>query len=222
MKKIFTLFAAVMVAAMAMAETITLLPTNFKASYGTDVTITVDEVNFVCSGMMYNSKGTPAGVVKQTFIQARKLSTGKTPTEPGELTNTTELENISSITVIAKELAEGKTFYMIFGQDTIDAATLTPAKVEIEYTGYENNTEKPGQKMNGSKYVFENPGTTNTFKFLNGESAVYFTSIEITYGTEPTAIENSEVEVKAVKIVRNGQVIIVREGVEYDLMGARM
>lgn len=38
----------------------------------------------------------------------------------------------------------------------------------------------------------------------------------------PTAIENSEVEAKAVKIVRNGQVIIVREGVEYDLMGARL
>lgn len=37
-----------------------------------------------------------------------------------------------------------------------------------------------------------------------------------------TAIQNSNVAVKAVKIIRNGQIVIVREGVEYNALGAQL
>jgi hypothetical protein len=36
----------------------------------------------------------------------------------------------------------------------------------------------------------------------------------------PTAIENSEVEVKAVKVIRDGQLFIEKNGVLYNAQGA--
>jgi hypothetical protein len=36
----------------------------------------------------------------------------------------------------------------------------------------------------------------------------------------PTDINNTDAAVKAVKVIRNGQLIIVREGIEYNAQGA--
>ena len=36
----------------------------------------------------------------------------------------------------------------------------------------------------------------------------------------PTAIDNTNDEIKAVKVIRNGQLIIVRDGVEFNAQGA--
>lgn len=75
----------------------------------------------------------------------------------------------------------------------------------------------------GNYYVIElgEPLAEETTVKFEGASrfAIFGVNVEI---EGATAIENSEVEVKATKIVRNGQVIIVREGVEYDMMGARL
>lgn len=38
-------------------------------------------------------------------------------------------------------------------------------------------------------------------------------------GSDPTALTNTEVENAVVKVIRNGQVLIVREGVTYNMMG---
>jgi len=36
----------------------------------------------------------------------------------------------------------------------------------------------------------------------------------------PTAIENTNAAVKAVKVIRNGQVLIIRDGKTYNVLGA--
>lgn len=41
-------------------------------------------------------------------------------------------------------------------------------------------------------------------------------------GSTPTAVDNTNVAVKAVKVIRNGQLIIVRDGVEYNAVGTRL
>ena len=41
------------------------------------------------------------------------------------------------------------------------------------------------------------------------------------FATEfPTAVENTEAEVKAVKVVENGQMFILKGGVKYNAQGA--
>ena len=44
--------------------------------------------------------------------------------------------------------------------------------------------------------------------------------LTVTYpSSNPTALTNTEVENAVVKVIRNGQVLIVREGVTYNMMG---
>ena len=46
--------------------------------------------------------------------------------------------------------------------------------------------------------------------------------ITMQYGDAPTAIENTKAEVKAVKVLRNGQLVIIKNGVEYNAVGAQV
>lgn len=56
---------------------------------------------------------------------------------------------------------------------------------------------------------------TYTFVFTIGNS-----TITVTYpSSTPTALSNTEAEKATVKVIRNGQVLIVREGVTYNMMG---
>ena len=56
---------------------------------------------------------------------------------------------------------------------------------------------------------------TYTFVFTIGNS-----TITVTYpSSTPTALSNTEAENSTVKVIRNGQVLIVREGVTYNMMG---
>jgi hypothetical protein len=52
----------------------------------------------------------------------------------------------------------------------------------------------------------------NPFAFAN----IYF------YGKEEQGVENVNDVVKAVKMIENGQVIIIKNGVKYNVMGARV
>lgn len=49
-----------------------------------------------------------------------------------------------------------------------------------------------------------------------------FAIANIYFWNEPTSVENVAAETKAVKVVRDGQVLILRNGVEYNLLGSEM
>lgn len=49
-----------------------------------------------------------------------------------------------------------------------------------------------------------------------------FAIANIYFWNEPTSVENVAAETKAVKVVRDGQVMILRNGVEYNLLGSEM
>jgi hypothetical protein len=45
-------------------------------------------------------------------------------------------------------------------------------------------------------------------------------TVNASFGDTATAIDNAEQEVKAVKVIRNGQLFIEKNGVLYDAQGA--
>ncbi len=55
-----------------------------------------------------------------------------------------------------------------------------------------------------------------------GKTAAYVNKLVITSEEEPTAVENAEAEVKAVKVVENGQLVIIKNGVRYNAAGAAL
>ena len=59
-----------------------------------------------------------------------------------------------------------------------------------------------------------NTATNNSAKYLVAAMTQLPNS-----GSDPTALTNTEVENAVVKVIRNGQVLIVREGVTYNMMG---
>ena len=57
-------------------------------------------------------------------------------------------------------------------------------------------------------------------KFAEGGSATYFIDNVYFYKEiVETALENNTIDMQSQKIIRNGQLIIIRGGVSYDLMG---
>ena len=59
-------------------------------------------------------------------------------------------------------------------------------------------------------------------KFAEGGNATYFIDNVYFYKapiTDPTNVENNTIDMQSQKIIRNGQLIIIRGGVSYDLMG---
>ena len=57
--------------------------------------------------------------------------------------------------------------------------------------------------------------------FSNDQMSNWSESVTFTPDEEPTAIDNTNADAKAAKRIVNGQLIIVREGVEYNAQGAR-
>lgn len=58
---------------------------------------------------------------------------------------------------------------------------------------------------------------------LTVKSAQYCRSLKVTYpASEPTALENTAVAGKAQKVVRDGQVLIIREGKTYNALGVEV
>ena len=169
MKKIFSLFAAVLFAGSMMATTITITgASGFKSTYGTGDTFTVDEVEFWYSGVMYNGKGTPEASAAKSFIQLRKSGSGA-----GEIKNNTEL-SLKSIVVATQN---DKDFTLSAGTAADDLSAVTkPAGT----TGTYAFTDKNGSEAscNVTLYTFNVEGK-KYFDILNGANASYFAYITI-------------------------------------------
>lgn len=168
MKKFFSLIAAVLFAGSMMAD-ITLTPTSgFPSSYGNGATFTVDEVEFWFSGAMYNSKNTPSGFAKQSFIQLRKSGSGA-----GEIKNNTELA-LKSITIATQN---DKDFTLSAGTTADDLTAVTkPAGTAGTYD-CKDNTDAD-KTCDVTIYKFNVEGM-KYFDILNGSNASYFAYIII-------------------------------------------
>ena len=174
MKKIFSLFAAVLFAGSMMAESITITAeSGFKSAYG-DGTFTVSEVEFAYSGVMYNAKKNPAGFGSKQLMQFRKSSSS---TNPGEIGNKTEM-NLKSIIVATQN---DKAF-------TLSAGTAADALEEVADPAKSTDTyaykDPDGKDASTSvtTYTFDVEGM-KYFDMKNGTAASYIAYIIIELGS---------------------------------------
>ena len=211
MKKIFSLFAAVLFAGSMMAADITITAENVKSSYSAEATFTIDEVEFWYSGVMYNGKNSPTGFASKQLLQFRKSSSGA-----GEIKNNTEL-NLKTITVATQN---DKAFTLSAGEkaDELSAIDLPEGKSGT-YACLDNDNKDKEAAV--TLYTFDVAGK-KYFDLLNGANASYiaYIKIELNEGGT-TAIDNAAVEAEAVKVFENGQLVIIKNGVRYNALGVQ-
>ncbi|MGN0226743.1 MAG: FN3 associated domain-containing protein [Paludibacteraceae bacterium] len=174
MKKIFSFFAAILFAGSMMAESISITPTSgFKSAYGSEAyTFTIGEVEFACSGAMYNGKGSPTGYASKQFIQFRKSGSGA-----GELKNNTEL-NLKSITVATQS---DKAFTLSAGTVSGTLSPIDkPAGTAGKYACKNNNDADIEADV--TIYTFDVEGM-KYFDILNGSNANYIAYVTIELGS---------------------------------------
>lgn len=86
---------------------------------------------------------------------------------------------------------------------------------------------KKDTKTRSALNIVDNPEFIGKEVKVYGQLVAYFGKPGVKNVTdfvapEATAVENSEVAAKAVKVIRNGQMVIVRDGIEYNMMGAQL
>ena len=170
MKKIFSLFAAVLFAGSMMAESITITAESFKSTYG-DGTFTLSEVEFAYTAAMYNGKGTPVAAAAKSFIQLRKSANGA-----GEIKNNGEL-SLKTITVATQN---DKEFTLSAGiaKDALEAVAKPEASDgKYEFTDRDGAAAECDVKI----YAFDVTGK-KYFDLLNGAAASYIAYITIELG----------------------------------------
>ena len=63
------------------------------------------------------------------------------------------------------------------------------------------------------------------FDFIKADEEDYLfnlNNVSFTKKSNPTALDNANANTKAVKIIRNGQLVIIRDGVEYNALGSKL
>ena len=155
--------------------------------------------------------------------------------------------DLSSQNAVATLVSEGEVLptiqlhgdFKVSSWSTLDAFTYNEAKTEATFVVTELEAEKTyefGLKFDGS---WKANGATitasaNSTDLGEGSGNMHLTTtiagdytftyvlatevLTVTYPV-PSALSNIEVENAAVKVIRDGQVLIVREGVTYNLMG---
>jgi hypothetical protein len=163
----------------------------------------------------------------QEFVYADLLTT------PDESFNAAALAGIQEYVVRDGKFAQGSQLRFV---------TTVPGTLEVVYSNTGNRTdegdrrflvvngEKIGEgSMKSSETVTESniavaAGEVALTGLLNkDESAQYLRFYKIVFTkSEETAIDNAAVDTKAVKVIRDGQVIILRDGKTYNALGAEV
>ena len=119
--------------------------------------------------------------------------------------------------------------YCTNAQKGAGSVTVTVGTTEI----VKNVTKRGGTYMRELEYLFDNVSGTITFTVTCSTNSIYIQSITVTAGsgasysgyttgTEQSAVSDiTNDRVKAVKTVRNGQVVIIRGGEIYNLLGVK-
>ena len=103
------------------------------------------------------------------------------------------------------------------------AGTYTEADLDPEYTTVEDLATgvKVGFKTITLVVVEQSNGSLHFHAEGVGKDDNNYT-IDMQYGDLPSAVDNTNAEVKAVKSIENGQLIINRNGVKFNVVGARI
>lgn len=191
MKKIFSLFAAVLFVGSMMAETVTLTMEDYKDVQFEDKGITVSTAkNDGQTNPAYNSTG------KDLRVYAK-----------GSITLSAD-QNITAIS---------------FTISTAGKKRLAPLSASVGETTVKGDPDFTATWSGSAKEVTITVGEKAQYGSDGAEKAgqLDFTEIVVTLaGDAPTAVDNATVGVKAQKVVRDGQLYIVKDGVMFNANGA--
>ena len=111
----------------------------------------------------------------------------------------------------------GKPFGVKIGSQTIQTTDITPADPEVATAG-------GSAKVQGFLSLSDDAATIAIGR-AGGTTTKLTTCVvrrEVECKEDPTAIDNTAVETKAVKVVRDGQVLIIRDGKMFNALGAEV
>ena len=220
MKKIFSVFAAILFAGSMMATDVTVTVNAENAaevlgqgSYGSikdaPGEVTIDGLDFVAYGICRNANNTPSGYAASQLIQMRK-------TAAGYFMNKEALQLKSLVVIVDK--AENIEISVGTDADDLSPVTLSPVDNDIQLLTYVNKQVGDPETVTYKK-VEVNLSDKNFVKVGASGATVQVFSAVITYEDKGSAVENIEASAKAYKTIYNGQVVIVRDGVRYNTVG---
>ena len=174
---------------------------NFPNAYGDANTFT----EYTLEGKKFK--------IQQAYVNSGKLQwrAAAHKNGTGTMYNSEALAGLTSVVLTYDESDSGKNFTVIAGSSANpDGDAITPS-------------------IDGNIYTFDCSGNSY-FVMTNGEYAGYLNAITIntsasysgyvtTGSYTPTALDNTEVEGKAVKVLRNGILLIEKNGHTYNAMG---
>ena len=73
-----------------------------------------------------------------------------------------------------------------------------------------------------AKATYSYTGSATTIYLYSAASGINIYGIKVDYSGEVTGFENIENQSAAHKVLRNGQVVILREGKTYSILGTRI
>ena len=225
MKKSLLFVAALLVSAMSFANISIQADTKngskgaFTSSYvNEERAFTVDEIEFGQLGCQYNAKESPKvgeteKAAKQQFIQMRKFQEGGNPA--GTIYNKTAID-LKTITILQ---FNEKEFQFAAGNAIDDLAEIAKPEAETvkETIKIVDGEGEADFEIELHKFVFNLNGK-KFFQITNVDNnTIYLRSIVI--DNTASAIDNAVVAPKAVKMIENGQLVIIRDGVRYNTVG---
>lgn len=248
MKKIFAMVAVVLMAASSMAANYYLVGWYKNADYkGTDYPVVIDEpveytfeseiYVFVHSDegkdyltskyVAYNAAGTNADLVE--------AGPEKMQIPGGVAVTFTLTEKEGKLNLAYEPKTSGETVYYIKSKWAVDAPDwewkeMTPNGDKSEWT---YTSDFYGSGCNVSTIAIGD-GTwfSNEEGKIAGDKIAVGDNVTFTYNVAAktltaknntaTAVENVAVEAKAIKVVENGQIVIIRDGVRYNAVGTAL
>lgn len=233
MKKSLLFVAALLVSAWSFAaititaETNKAFTTQYEKEKIDDVNVdkervfTVDGVEFGQIAVKANGKDEPAAlkpIVSKQVIIMRKVDSGENPVPAGALYNKTAIDNLNTIAITQYNDKKFK----VFAGNAADAlaeiaAPISTEDVKVSYIATKDGEETTSTEVDAKKFVFNLKGN----KFFKIEDADSNTVIlfSIVIDDTASAIDNAVVAPKAVKVIENGQLVIIRDGVRYNTVG---
>lgn len=248
MKKIFAMVAVVLMAASSMAANYRLVGYINNADYdGYDYPLTVDEaVEYEFSVDTYvfvkDDGGNQFMADKYMEFKADGLSADLVKTGNNKLQVAKGLKVKFTLTVkdgntvsLAYEVAtSGETVYYIKSKWAVDAPDwewkeMTPNGDKSEWT-YTGDFYGSGCNVStiavGNGTWFANDGAIAGDKIAEGDNVTFTYNVAAKTLTAKkntaAAVENVAVEAKAIKVIENGQIVIIRDGVRYNAVGAAL
>lgn len=202
------------------------------------ITVTTEDGNFTATCAITVTPARVLGKWQTTHTSAEEIltTTGGTSASEAKVNNydaikagTTKVAGAVAITVPAKTV---KLYLHAAGWNKesvtlgIEGATANPSSLTLTAdSGISNNSPFTlSGEIDADEYFFEiglsDVATETTLK-LTATSGNRFVIWGVNYEVDdtPTAIDNATVVEKAVKMIENGQLVIIREGVKYNAQG---